>query len=169
MTSAPPLGRDLAAPFRAIAGALFLGLVALSALQIVARTLLSTPLTWTEELSRLLLVWMTFVAAGVLSYDDGHLKVETIVARFPPRVRRGVEIGTALLSLVFLAVVAWFSVPILRLSAFGASGALGLPLTAFRAPAPVGAVLMFAFTLLRLRSGRRRPVAGRQTTTGDDA
>lgn len=150
-------GRDVAAPCRLLAGLLLLALVALSILQIFARTFLETPLTWTEELSRLLLVWMTFIGAAVVTYDGTHLKVDTFLIRLPPRVRPVVDQLNVIVALAFLATVMWFSLPILRLSSFGTTGALGVPFSAFRAPAPVGAALMLAFLLVRAVRGRRAP------------
>ncbi len=157
---------DLARPLRFVCGVLFGAIVVLSILQVFFRSVLDSPLTWSEELSRLLLVWMTFLAAAVVSYDGTHLRVDTLFLRLSHRARRGVRAFNAGVVLVFLGVVAVYSLPILRLSAFGRTGTLDVPFAYFRAPATVGAALMFAFVLVRLL---HRPPAARRAEATDAA
>jgi hypothetical protein len=58
------LHRDLALPLRLAVGAMFLVIVALAIAQVAARYRFGSPLIWSEEASKLLLVWLVFLGAA---------------------------------------------------------------------------------------------------------
>ncbi|MEF7613454.1 TRAP transporter small permease [Aquincola sp. MAHUQ-54] len=55
---------------------------------VVLRYAFNSGITVSEELSRWLFVWMTFLAAVIAVKEHGHLGVDMLVARLPPRGRR---------------------------------------------------------------------------------
>ena len=64
--------------------------------------------SWTGELARFSLVWLTFVVAGVLVTRDGHISIEMI--DMVPRLRRVVRVLSCLIvgaTGVALTVAAW--------------------------------------------------------------
>ena len=109
---------------------------------------------------------MTFLAAAVVTYDGTHLRVDTFFLRLSPVARRRVRTLNTILALAVLVLIAIYSLPILQLSAFGRTGTLGVPFAYFRAPATVGASLMVALLLLRVR--RRVTSSSRPTGAPDD-
>lgn len=58
---------DLALPLRIVVGCAFALIVALTIAQVFFRFALNSPLVWSEELARLLLVWVTFIGAAVVA------------------------------------------------------------------------------------------------------
>ncbi len=140
---------DLALPLRILAGCAFALIVALTIAQVFFRFALDSPLIWSEELARLLLVWVTFVGAAVVAWDGSHLNVDVVFARLPARLKAAVRWFNLLVALAFLAVMAWFSVRLIRIEAMSDMGALGIPFSWVRIPALVGGVLIIAFILLR--------------------
>lgn len=89
----PP--RWVALPVRVVTAAeLALGVVAvlvifgLVLLQAAQRYLPVDGWSWTGELARFSLVWLTFVVAGVLVTRDEHISIEMIDAVSPPAVPR---------------------------------------------------------------------------------
>ena len=56
---------DLALPLRVLVGVMFLTIVILTLVQVFARYVLNSPLLWSEELARLLLVWVVFLGGAV--------------------------------------------------------------------------------------------------------
>ncbi|MCJ7830675.1 MAG: TRAP transporter small permease subunit, partial [Desulfobacterales bacterium] len=87
--------RDLALPLRILVGSLFGVIVALTILQVFFRFALDSPLIWSEELARLLLVWVTFLGAAVICWDGTHLNVDTLFMKIPPKLRRFVRLFNA--------------------------------------------------------------------------
>jgi TRAP-type C4-dicarboxylate transport system permease small subunit len=76
-----------------LALALIYGLVMVQVLQ---RYLPVEGWSWTGELARFCLVWLTFVVSGVLVTRDAHIAIETIDVVRSPVVRRVVRVVSCL-------------------------------------------------------------------------
>lgn len=57
-------------------------------LQIFARYVFNAPFIWPEEVSRLLLVWMTFIGSAALVRRGSEIAVDTFVLMLPSHARR---------------------------------------------------------------------------------
>lgn len=144
-------------------GAIMLLLVAMTAivnLQIIARYVFSAPMIWPEEVTRLTLVWVTFLGAAALGRRCADIAVTTFVDMLPPRGRTLAHAARDLVLVVLFAFVAREGVRL-------AEAVEGMPLvatewpTALLAwPVAVGGGLMAlhpALRLLRLAMGRATP------------
>ncbi|MEM7021072.1 MAG: TRAP transporter small permease [Pseudomonadota bacterium] len=140
---------DFALPIRIVVGLAFGLIVALTIAQVFFRFALDSPLIWSEELARLLLVWVTFVGAAVVAWDGTHLNVDVVFSRLPARIKAWVRWFNLIVALGFLGIMVWFSVPLIRIEAMADMGALGIPFSWVRIPALVGGGLIIAFILLR--------------------
>lgn len=147
--------RDLAWPFRVLAGAAFVVIVVLTIGQIFFRFALDAPLIWSEELVRLLIVWITFIGAAVLAYDGRHLNVSIVFDKLPPRAQRFVRWLNLVLAIGFLSVLGWTSVALVRIEGMTDMGALPLTYVWIRLPATVGAALTIVFLVARFIQKRR--------------
>ena len=143
---------------RALEAATALLVAALAAavgLQVVGRHLFHTPLPWTEEIARLLLVWLMCIGGIRALQDVEHPRVTALVRRLRPERRAAVERGLQLVLLVFflcLAVPAWrltLSSAGERLPASGLSGAW------MSVMLPVGLLAMVGVLLQKLREESR--------------
>jgi tripartite ATP-independent transporter DctM subunit len=99
-------------------------------LQVVARHVMHQPIPWTEEIARLLLVWLMCVG-GILALRYGqHPRVTALVRLLPPERRLAVDRGLRLVLLLFFVLLigpAWRLTAASageRLPASGLSGAL---------------------------------------------
>lgn len=134
----------------AVAGlllALGLGIVML---EIISRALANTSFAWSEELSRYVLIWITYFGAAAVTRDNGHIRVEILIDRLNPAMRRIVEIIVALLCLVFSTVICVVSLRYVSdsrtLGIMSADSYLPVPIWVFQSIIPIG----FAFISLRL-------------------
>lgn len=84
--------------------ALLVGIVSLVLLQISQRYFSLFPTPWTEEMSRYLFVYLTFVGSAYLIKEKGHITVDVIVERLPRKVRLGVLVVVYLLLMLFLYI-----------------------------------------------------------------
>lgn len=84
---------------------LFAVLVCVTLWQVFSRQVLNDPATWSEELSRLLFVWLAFSGSALLFAERGHIAVEFLARRFPPGIQRGFSVFAQVI-VVFFAVVA---------------------------------------------------------------
>jgi TRAP-type C4-dicarboxylate transport system permease small subunit len=75
-------------PELALAQLILLLVVALSAVQIILRYVFNAPLEWPEELSGVLVIWLTFLGAITLVRRREHARVELLEFAGAERVRR---------------------------------------------------------------------------------
>ena len=73
--------------------------------QVFFRYFLRNPLTWPEELSTFLIVWVTFLGASWVLKQSRHAMVESFVNFLPKRLKLGFLIGADLCLFGFLAIV----------------------------------------------------------------
>ncbi len=114
--------------------------------EVVFRVFFSA-LTWTEELSRYLLVWSSFLAASIGFYRGSHIAVTFAVAAFKGRVRRGFSILAYLLAELFFIVGLVHGINLIGLQVFQISPALGLPMKYIYAVIPASFTIMAIHTL----------------------
>jgi TRAP-type C4-dicarboxylate transport system permease small subunit len=89
------------------------------------RYVVGEPFKWTEEVSKALVVWFTFLGASTLMRGDEHISIDVLVRRLPPGLRYAMRLLRMIVMttvLVFLAVwgtmllvIAWHKItPILH-------------------------------------------------------
>lgn len=158
---------DLAFPLRILVGAGFGAIVVLTIAQVFFRFALNSPLVWSEELSRLLLVWVTFIGAAVICWDGTLLNVDVIFVRIPMKFRRPLRAFNGAVALVFLAVLAWHSIKMVEIEHITTLGSMDIPASFLRVPATIGGVLMIVFILLRRFYRLRREKAAQGDAFSD--
>ena len=134
---------------RAMVGMVFLimaAMVSVTTLQVVFRVAF-TALTWSEEMSRYLLVWGTFFGATLAYKRGNHIAVTFVIDLLPPRIRTGFNILTYLLSLAFFAVVAQQGLNMIKMQVFQISPALGLPMKYIYWSIPISLGIMILHSL----------------------
>lgn len=102
-------------------------MVVLVVTNVFCRYVLNFSLVWAEEISQYLMVWVTFVGAGLALRQGRHVAVEMLQDKLSPAGRRSLRWGVLLGSLAFLLVTAvlgvqfaWFArdmeTPVLNIS-----------------------------------------------------
>ena len=143
--------------------ATFLAVVALAAmtavttLQIVCRFFF-TALSWSEELSRYLMVWLTFLGASMGVKRGTHIAVTFAVSPLAPRWRQGLALLVQLLALYFFLLVALYGWKLMNLQAFQVSAGLGISMRYVYVSLPVGGLLCavhIVSEILQLLSGEK--------------
>lgn len=116
--------------------------------QVFMRYVMSASLSWSEELSRYLFIWLTYLGVAFAVRRDAHIRVTMLVSVFSPGWQVAARILTHAIFAGFAAFVmyqGWFMVE--RTFRFGqTSASLGIPMGyVYLAP-----VTGFALTLARL-------------------
>ncbi|GAA3286829.1 TRAP transporter small permease [Nesterenkonia halobia] len=86
-------------------------------------------LTWTGELSRFALVWLTFLAAGVLVTRDGHIALQLVDTLKSERAVRGFHVLAHLLVAVIAGLFAWQCWSLIPSSSILTSPSLGMSMS----------------------------------------
>ncbi len=109
-----------------LATALIFGLVLLQSAQ---RYLPMDGYTWTGELARFSLVWLTFAAVGVLVTRDGHLALQIVDSLSNQMLVRVVHVVAMVIVAATSAAFAWACWDLVTESGNLTSPAMGLPMS----------------------------------------
>ncbi len=126
------------------------GMVALIALQVGFRYLLSQPLTWSEEVARHLMIWSALLGAAVAYRRKGHLGMDVIVMLFSPQWKRIAEGIVHLLSIGFFGLILLNGIPMVQKTMSQLSSAILIPMGYIYAALPVGSAFLLLFALEKL-------------------
>jgi len=128
---------------------LLIGISAVVLLQVFGRYIFVNPFIWPEELTRLMLVWLTFVGAAAVTRRGAHIAVDMLIRRLPP-------VTALVLATLVEAVTAGTFIWVTLLAARLAQQVMPLPLAATQWsmgvmvwPAVVGCALIAAHALIR--------------------
>jgi len=124
----------------AIVVVLFAVMMGVVLLQVGSRYLLSYSTAWATELSTFCQVWLVLLGAGVAMARNQHMAIDLLPAMLPLFYARIASILIALVVLLFLGMMAYGSIPLVRLGTVQSSPAMGLPLWVVYACLPIGAV-----------------------------
>lgn len=119
-------------------------------LQIFARYLFHSPFIWPEEVSRLLLVWITFIGGAALTRLGGDLAVDTFIEMLPKGGRRAMLIIRDALMVVVFSVIAFEGFELAKAVNNMPLVATGLPTAILAWPMIAGGVLIAFHCILRL-------------------
>lgn len=138
-------GRPLAALEaleRHVSVLLMAGILVLLSTQVVARYALGSPITWSAELAQFAVVWLTFIAAGLVHSKDEHIAVLFLVARGGRRTRRAFGYLANLVALAVGAAWVWYGLDPVRRGMGTTATATGLPMATVYAATLVGFALI---------------------------
>ena len=130
--------------------------------QVVARYMLGSPPSWTEELARYLQVWLVMLASPICLWKGMHLAVDYVSPRLRPVARRQVRSLIHLLVGLFGLLLAVFGFRLLSVAALQVSPALGISMIWPYLAVPTSGLLMTVVSgvLLVEEQQGERPVAG---------
>ncbi|MCL1874692.1 MAG: TRAP transporter small permease [Synergistaceae bacterium] len=112
--------------------------------QVFCRYVLKESLSWSEELARYLMVWVTFVGASIGVKRGAHVGVEMLVANLPKNVQVIVKYLGLIISIIFCVVVFVASIGLIQRLIMNnqISPAMRIPMWWAYAAVPAGAFLM---------------------------
>ncbi|SFG70464.1 TRAP-type C4-dicarboxylate transport system, small permease component [Palleronia marisminoris] len=152
------LERALAAVLRPVVFAGMAALAVVITLQIVSRVLF-TAVSWTEEMARFLLVWLTFLGATLALAEKRHIAVTLLTDRMPPALGRAAAIAGLVTMTAFLIALTWIGWSYMSMQSFQRSASLQMPMMYVYAVIPVSGALMSVLCLADLAA----TVAGRSS------
>lgn len=88
--------------------ALFAGLVIVVFWQVIARYILKNSSAFSEELAKILFVWVSLLTAALLFGEKGHMNIAVVVNKIPLKVGLAVQIFAGLINMAFIVFVLVF-------------------------------------------------------------
>ena len=102
---------------------------------------------WVEEVSRYLMIWLTFIGAGLVLRYGGHIGIDTLQERFPaqaPKLRAVIFV----LLVAFFAFMTWIGTRYAMLTWGQTTPVLQIPVGAVYLALPIGFGLLVVHLLL---------------------
>jgi TRAP-type C4-dicarboxylate transport system permease small subunit len=109
---------------------------------VVCRYIFNFSIIWAEEISQYLMIWITYLGAGLALREGRHVTVDVLQDRLPRATRRLVRAAIATGMLGFLVVLAILGVRIAAFTWKHETPVLNLPLGLPYLAIPAGAVIM---------------------------
>jgi TRAP-type C4-dicarboxylate transport system permease small subunit len=127
--------------------AILAAMAAMVFVNVVLRFTSDRSLLWVEEVSRYLMIWLTFLGGGPVLRYGGHLGIETLQEAWP-RYAAAIRAAVFAILLGFFAFMVWVG---LRYAAFAweqTTPVMQIPIGVVYLAIPIGFALMIAHLLL---------------------
>lgn len=125
-------------------------MVVLLFIQVVGRYGFENPPDWTEELARMVFIYLTFVGGALAIVRNAHLRIESFHSRLSPRAKTTLDIALTLVGVTFLAVTLYYSIGLLGRLSHQPMSSVPISKAFMFAAVPVGCALMLVYELLRI-------------------
>lgn len=134
--------------------ALILLLAAMSCIvfaNVTLRYLTNFSIPWAEEVARYMMVWMTFIGAGLTLRYGGHVAISNVMEMLSPRAQRLLRAFIVVCLLAFFVLMIWVGYSYAMRMRFQLTPATRIPFSYIYAAIPVGFALLAVHLLLVMR------------------
>lgn len=125
--------------------------------QVFGRYVLDHAPSWSEELARYLMVWLTMLGSAAVLRSGGHISVTTLVDALGPTALAVVLAMRDAAMVAASGVLAWWGILFAQMNSVQESAAMEIPMSIPYAALPVGAGLIVLMVLLARLAGGRVP------------
>jgi len=114
---------------------------------VALRFLTDRSILWVEEVSRYLMIWLTFLGAGLVLRYGGHIGIDTLQERWPG-IAVWIRMAIFAVLLAFFAVMLWLGIRYAALTWSQTTPVLQIPIGAVYLAMPIGFALLIVHALL---------------------
>lgn len=118
---------------------------------VVLRYTTGDSIVWAEEVARHLMIWVTFLGAGLVLRFGGHVAIDNLHQAVSTRAARWLRTVVAVGIGVFCLVMTYFSVLYVWATRFQTTAATDIPISFIYLAMPMGFLLMFVHLLFIVR------------------
>ena len=104
-----------------------LGILVTCTAQVIARFVFNSSIRWSNEISRYLLCYLTFIGAFVLIKEKGYIKMDVLEAKITPQARPYYEIIMEILMISYAVVLVIYGNELALKNAHQRSSTLHIP------------------------------------------
>lgn len=133
-----------------VTSSLVLALALLMVATVFFRYVLNKPIQWSDEISRLILVWITFLGAALATKSKKEIIVDVLDVVLTHRMKFVIHSFADVLTLIFMVYVFIYGLEMSEFSLMIKSDALRMPYTYFYAALPIGAFITIIYLCIRL-------------------
>ncbi len=134
---------------------LLAAMVAIIFLQVVYR-IRKGALTWSEELARYIMIYLTFIGAALAVREQSLISVEAVMVLLPPGVRKIISIVVDILTEVVFIIMIYFGFKLFKVTMTQISPVLKIPMGYIYLAIVIGFFLMALFNVENIISRVRK-------------
>jgi tripartite ATP-independent transporter DctM subunit len=134
-------------------------------LQVVSRLWMSRPIPWTEEIARVLMIWVMFFGGVVALRRGQHTRITAAIRMLRPEHCTAVELGVNLVVFAFFGVLAYQAYGLILLSMKELLPASEISGAFVSAPMPICLLLMMWYLLQQILIEARQVARSHQLMT----
>lgn len=116
--------------------------------QVFCRFLLGFSLTWSEEVGRYLLIWISFTGFGVLAKEKMMISIVVVVDLLPAKLKIAAKILADLLSITFMGVVCYYGFLLVEITMIQLTVVTEIPMGYVYLIIPIGAAFYIIHTIV---------------------
>ena len=135
---------------------LFAGMTLAFFLQVVFRYVIDLPLGWTEEITKLLFAWVSFLGTAILFREKGLTTIDMVVSHIPKHWQFSIELAIKMGVALALILISYFGIVVsIRLSR---ESFITFNLSRFYlySPLPISCMIMSYYNILDMIDSIRR-------------
>lgn len=133
-----------------ISAAALTGIIGLISANVFFRFVLNNPITWTEEISLALFIWLVFIGLSSVTKTNGHVGIDYFVRKFPEQWRYRFQVFRLIfIFIVTLVVFVYWGAAFAIHGVAKVTPVLGVSYTFITLAVPVGSVLVL-YHLIRV-------------------
>ncbi len=125
-------------------------------LQVVARYIFHSPLTWSEQVARYLFIWMIMLGTPLAMRMNVHIAFDMVLKWMPLRLQKGLKIMNLALIAAFGSYWCMKSLDLVFRSTETIAAGIEIPMNYIYSAQPVGAALLVLVSLEALFGNRDR-------------
>ena len=118
---------------------------------VVLRYLTNASIEWGEEVSRHMMIWLTFIGSGIVLRYGGHIAIENLQDAVPTPFARVIRVIVAMLLITFFLMLIWTGFAYTQRAMFQLTASTQIPFGYIYAAIPVGGLLLLIHFLLVIR------------------
>ncbi len=107
--------------------------------QVFCRFLLGFSLTWSEEVGRYLLIWISFTGFGVLVKENKMMSIMLVIDLLPGKLKIAAKVLADLLSITFMVIVCYYGFLLVELTMIQVTVVTEIPMGYVYLVIPIGA------------------------------
>ncbi|WP_249871638.1 TRAP transporter small permease [Oceanobacillus saliphilus] len=118
--------------------------------QVIMRYLFNISYVWVEELAIWSMVWLVFLGSVLGVIEMAHPRIDFLVNRLPGKIKITVEIFTNLVCAIVVAILTYYTLPLIKLNSNNISVGLQLPVSILYYSLLIGGALMTLFFVVTI-------------------
>ncbi|MDR1059407.1 MAG: TRAP transporter small permease [Treponema sp.] len=116
--------------------------------QIVMRWIFRNPIVWSEELIRLMYVWICYIGWTMASRNRTHICITAFISRLPPSGQKVMQTFNCVLVILFSVFMVWFGIKMTEVGGRGMAVTLPINFALVYVSAPIANFIILLYQIL---------------------